>query len=75
MDDELVADNQNNWKTRVIVLGGVIGLATGLVAAYLLVQRSEKADEQPALSTGEGIKLGLLVFGLLRQISQLSEGK
>lgn len=73
--DELTVTTQDNWKMKILVVGGLIGLVSGLAAAYLLVQRAEKAGEQPLLSSGEGVKLGLLVFGLLRQVSQLGEGK
>lgn len=66
---------EEQWKKKVILIGGVVGLLTGLVAAYMLVQRAEKAGEKPLLSSGEGVKLGLLVFGLLRQVTQLGEGK
>jgi hypothetical protein len=75
MNQELSEQTQENWKMKVMVIGGLMGLVTGLAAAYLLVQRAEKAQEQPLLNSSEGVKLGLLVFGLLRQVSQLGEGK
>jgi hypothetical protein len=53
----------------------VIGLLAGLLAAYLLIQRAEKQNQKPELNAGEGVKLGVLVFGLLRQIATLGEGK
>lgn len=66
---------QENWRPRVMVIGGVIGLLAGLLAAYLLIQRAEKQNQKPELNAGEGVKLGVLVFGLLRQIATLGEGK
>jgi hypothetical protein len=42
-----------------------------LGAAYLLVQRAKKRGESPSLSALEGVKLGVLIFGLLRQVSML----
>lgn len=63
-----------NWKTKTLVLGGIIGAAVGLGAAYLLIQRAEKEQGKLQMNAGEGIKLGLLVLGLLRQIAQLGEG-
>lgn len=66
---------QENWRPRVMVIGGVIGLMAGLLAAYLLIQRAEKQNQKPELNAGEGVKLGVLVFGLLRQIATLGEGK
>ena len=63
-----------NWKARVLVIGVVVGALTGLGAAYLLLQRAKKREEPPNLSATEGIKLGLLVFGLLRQVAMLGGG-
>jgi len=59
-----------NWKPKVLVIGGVIGAAVGITAAYLLIQRSED-ESPPDISVGEGVKLGVLVFGLLRSITNL----
>jgi nitrate reductase gamma subunit len=58
-----------NWKTRTIILGGLIGALTGLGMAILLVRRAEQQGEKPKLGTGEGMKIGMTLLGLLRQIS------
>jgi hypothetical protein len=63
-----------SWKTKTLILGGLIGALVGLSAAYLLVQRAEKEHGRLQMNAGEGIKLGLLVLGLLRQVAQLGEG-
>ena len=65
---------EENWKPKLMILGAVIGSLTGLGAAYLLAQRAEKEGLKPNLGTKEGISLGMLVFGLLRQIAQLGGG-
>jgi hypothetical protein len=39
----------------------------------LLHRRAEKDERETALTTGEGLKLGVLVFGLLRAIASLGE--
>ena len=65
---------QDNWKTKALLIGAGVGLLAGLGAAYMLVQRAEKDGGRPELSAGEGIKLGLLVLGLLRQVAQLGDG-
>jgi hypothetical protein len=71
-ESEIVeAEAQENWKVKILVMGGVIGILAGLGAAYLLIQNSEKQGERPELTAGEGVKLGLWVFGLMRQISTL----
>jgi len=63
-----------NWKPKFLILGAVIGALTGLGAAFLMVQRAEKQGIKPAFSTKEGVSLGMLVLGLLRQVSQLGSG-
>jgi len=59
-----------NWKPRVLIIGGVIGALVGVAAVYMLIQRSEE-DAPPKMTAGEGVKLGVLVFGLLRSIASL----
>ena len=62
-------------KSRTIFFGALIGAATGLVAAMLLTRRAEKDERETAITTGEGLKLGVLVFGLLRAIASLGDDK
>ena len=61
-------------KNSRVILGGVIlGAVTGLIAAMLINRRAEKNESETAITAGEGIKLGVLVFGLLRAISSLGD--
>jgi len=60
-------------KNKTLFLGTLIGAITGLFAALLLQRRVEKDDRETALTTGEGLKLGVLVFGLLRAIAALGD--
>jgi gas vesicle protein len=62
-------------KTRTILAGALIGAVTGLVAALLLTRRAERDERSTAITTGEGLKLGVLVFGLLRAIASLGDEK
>jgi gas vesicle protein len=62
---------EDNRKT--LVMGALIGAMTGLFAALLLNRRAEKNESETALTTGEGLKLGVLVFGLLRAIASLGD--
>ena len=62
-----------SWTWKTLAIGGAVGAITGLLGAYLLVQRSEKIGEPPNLELREGIKLGVLVFTLLRNIALLGE--
>jgi len=60
-------------KSRTLVLGALVGAFTGLVAAMLLNRRAEKGEKESALTAGEGVKIGALVFGLLRAIASLGD--
>lgn len=60
---------EDGWKTKVMILGAVVGALTGLGAAFILIQRSEMDRTQLKLSAGQGVKVGLGVLGLLRQIA------
>ena len=64
-----------NNKSRIIIGGAVVGAITGLIAAILLTRRAERNESETALTTGEGMKLGVLIFGLLRAIASLGDDK
>lgn len=72
--DQYETPVEENWKTKLLLIGALIGALTGVGAAYLMIQRAEKQGIKPALSTREGVSLGMLVFGLLRQVSLLGSG-
>ncbi|NOT05633.1 MAG: hypothetical protein HOP27_13635 [Anaerolineales bacterium] len=61
----------NNRNT--ILFGALIGAVTGIIAAVLLTRRAEKNERDTAITTGESLKLGVLVFGLLRAIASLGD--
>ncbi len=58
----------SNWKAKALIIGGLVGALTGLGAAYIMVQRSE---EPPDVGPTDGIKLGLLLLGLVRAVGDL----
>ena len=74
MDTVELVETSENWKMRTLLIGAVLGALTGLGAAYMLVQRAEKEETDPRLSAGEGVKIGLMLLGVLRQVAQLGEG-
>ncbi|MFN7036920.1 MAG: hypothetical protein ACK4SN_11205 [Bellilinea sp.] len=65
----------DNWKTKTIVIGGLIGAAAGIIAALLLIQRAEENQQMPRLTAGDGVKVGVGVLGLLRLISDIAGSK
>lgn len=72
---EIVEEQEvdTSWKAKTLIIGAVVGALTGLGAAYLLTRRAEQKGEPLAISSGQGLKLGMLVAGLLRSILSLGE--
>lgn len=65
----------SGWKGKVLLIGGLIGAVTGLGAAYVIISRSQEHDEPPKIGAGDGVRLGLLLLGLVRQIGELGAGQ
>lgn len=70
-NEEITLAEIEQVKPKVLMIGAAVGLAVGVLGAYMLLQRAEKEQRPPELNVMEGIKLGVLVFGLLRSVSQL----
>jgi hypothetical protein len=70
-DTEII--EAENWKPKVLVVGAVIGALVGVGAAYLYTQQSEREQgfEASNFSAGDGVKLGLLLLGLLRSVADM----
>jgi len=60
-------------KSRTLLFGALVGALTGLIAAMLLNRRADKNENGTAITAGDGMKLGMLVFGLLRAIASLGD--
>jgi hypothetical protein len=69
-EDMVVRDE--GWRSRTLLVGSLLGAVTGLGVAMLLVKRAERQGGEMRLSTGEGMRLGLLVLGMLRQVADLA---
>lgn len=66
-------ENEGSSMLKTLIIGTVLGAVTGLSAAYLLTKRAEQNGEALKISSGQGLKLGVLVAGLLRSILTLGE--
>lgn len=66
-------NSSNKRKSEILIIGAILGALTGLGAAYLLVQRATRTEDEVSLTTGEGLRLGFLILGLLRSISSLGD--
>ena len=76
------SQDSNDWKTMVMLFGGVLGAIVGVVATRLYVQANEAALERSRRRGPQGLKLTPMtilpiafgVIGLFRQIGELVEG-
>lgn len=66
-------ENQNNWKTKTIIAGALLGTIIGIGGAYLLINNAEKHGKKIDISARDGLKLSLLLMGTLRQVAQLGD--
>ncbi|MBI5958741.1 MAG: hypothetical protein HY866_08400 [Chloroflexi bacterium] len=63
----------SDWKLSVFIIGGLIGLMAGLLAAYFFARVSEEngSSGPTRLKTMDMIKLAISVLGLVRQVTDL----
>lgn len=64
-------DNQA-WKSRMYLMGTVIGAAMGFLSAYMFAREAEQNSENgemPDIPPSTLLALALSVLGLMRQIS------
>ena len=65
-----------DWKTKLLLFGGIAGALVGVGAAYLYMRSVEVEQGGTALSPRRvkptaAVSVGLSVLGLLRQIASL----
>jgi hypothetical protein len=60
-----------DWKTKTLIAGVILGALVGLGGAYLLIQNAEREGNTVSIDAGDGVKLGLLLMGTLRQVASL----
>ena len=66
-------ENIENNRNKILAIGALLGAVTGTLAALMLYRRAENEGTDLSISTGEGLRIGLLVVGLLRSISSLDD--
>ena len=69
--DMEIDPNEPDYRVRVLAVGGILGAMVGLLAAYLYLQNLDE-DQPPSVSPGQGVKIGVLLLGLVRNIADLA---
>jgi hypothetical protein len=60
-----------NLKLKMMIIGGVVGAAVGVGAAYIYVRKLEESGEKPSIATKEAVAVGFSLVSLLRQIANM----
>ncbi|MDX1601063.1 MAG: hypothetical protein R3191_06075 [Anaerolineales bacterium] len=71
-DAENIETSSQSSNGQILFLGGLFGALTGIGIAYVLTQRAERQGGEIQMSTGEGLRLGLLILGTVRQVADLA---
>ena len=64
-----------NSRNKALIIGGLVGSALGVLAAwlYLRTPREKEAVPPQAVPPGKMFKLGLAIMEVLRQVATLGE--
>ncbi len=68
-------EQSTNFKRTATLIGAVAGAVIGVMAAQMYVRSAEKEAEESgeslSITPAKGLQIGVLVMGLLRQLSNL----
>ena len=62
------------WRQKAFLIGGVVGALLGLRAAYIFINSAEQNGEEPEVTPGTAVTIGLSLLALLRQVAAIGEG-
>jgi hypothetical protein len=69
---ETMTDEQ--WKTRTLIVGALVGAILGLGTAYLLNRTAEETGGgPPQITTGDAVKAAIGIVGVMRGIASLGD--
>ncbi len=65
-------EQSENWKAKIFVIGGTLGVLLGLGSAYFLIRTTEEhQDGPPKIETTDALKIGFSLVSLVRGIAAL----
>ena len=68
-------EQKSQFKQKAMLIGVIGGALVGLVAANVFVRaaeaEAEEGDGELAITPSKGLQIGVLILGLLRQLSNL----
>jgi len=60
-------------KTTTIIIGTLLGAFLGYNVASLLVKQAEETGRKTPINAQQGLKLGMSVWGFLREITKIGK--
>lgn len=68
------SDQEQDWRPRVLLIGGVVGALLGLLSAYLFIRANDENEGPeagpPRPGTGEAFKLGAALLTIIRTVAE-----
>ena len=68
-------EQKSQFKRNAMLVGTIGGALVGFVAANVFVKAAEEeageSDSELAITPAKGLQIGVLILGLLRQLSSL----
>ncbi|MFN2144225.1 MAG: hypothetical protein ACK2T7_02680 [Anaerolineales bacterium] len=68
-------ETTSNFRRNAMILGTIGGALVGLMAARVFIrtaeEEAEKSGKELSINPSKGLQIGVLVMGLLRQLSNL----
>lgn len=62
-------------RNKTLLSGALIGAVIGLAGAFLLSRKAEETGTAITVSSGDGLRLGVMIIGLLRAVAALGDEK
>jgi gas vesicle protein len=68
------SETNANWKTKMLIVGALIGAIAGAGTAFLMAREAEKKHNgPPQINTADALRIGVSAVGLVRGIIALSD--
>lgn len=57
-----------DWKKKTRIVGAIIGIATGIIVAQVMISNAEEKNETVQLNAKNGAKIGMAVLNMAKQL-------
>lgn len=66
-------EDQDNWKTKILVIGGLLGAILGLGTAFFFIRTAEESgkDEAPTIEVSDALKISFGLISVIRGVAAL----